>query len=254
MRWYFIALLYKRKKSEIDLWPSQIEGAKRAIDQADNLVVSLPTSAGKTRIGELCILRCLAAGKRVLFVTPLRALSAQTEVGLRKTFTPLGKSVSTLYGSIGTSDFEQDAIRTKDIVVGTPEKLDFALRNDPSLIDDVGLIVLDEGHMIGLNEREIRYEVQIQRLLKRPDADARRIVCLSAILPEGDQLEDFVNWLRRDEEGEAVKSDWRPTDLRFGEVVWRVKVGRLILMWVMREPFVPGFIAIIYSIATKPWC
>ncbi len=242
LRWYFIALLYKRKKSEIDLWPSQIEGAKRAVNQADNLVVSLPTSAGKTRIGELCILRCLAAGKRVLFVTPLRALSAQTEVGLRKTFTPLGKSVSTLYGSIGTSDFEQDAIRTKDIVVGTPEKLDFALRNDPSLIDDVGLIVLDEGHMIGLNEREIRYEVQIQRLLKRQDADSRRIVCLSAILPEGDQLEDFVKWLRRDEEGEAVKSGWRPTDLLFGEVVWNGQRGRLNITVGEEQSFVPGFI------------
>lgn len=242
LRWYFMALLYKRKKSEIDLWPSQLEGAKRAINQADNLVVSLPTSAGKTRIGELCILRCLAAGKRVLFVTPLRALSAQTEVGLRKTFTPLGKSVSTLYGSIGTSDFEQDAIRTKDIVVGTPEKLDFALRNDPSLIDDVGLIVLDEGHMIGLNEREIRYEVQIQRLLKRPDADSRRIVCLSAVLTEGDQLEDFVKWLRQDEEGESVNSEWRPTDLLFGEAVWNGQRGRLNLTVGEVQSFVPGFI------------
>lgn len=229
LRKFFVALLYKRKKSEINLWPSQIEGAKRAIDITDNLVVSLPTSAGKTRIGELCILRCLAEGKRVLFVTPLRALSAQTEVGLRNTFLPLGYTVSTLYGSIGTSDFEQDTIRTKDIVVGTPEKLDFAIRNDPSLIDDVGLVILDEGHMIGLNEREIRYEVQIQRLLKRPDANARRIVCLSAILPEGDQLEDFVKWLRRDEEGEAVKSEWRPTDLVFGEVLWNshFESGRL---------------------------
>ena len=50
------------------------------------------------------------------------------------------------------------------------EKLDFALRNDPSLIDDVGLIVLDEGHMIGPSEREIRYETLVQRLLRRSDA------------------------------------------------------------------------------------
>ena len=206
--------------------------------------MSLPTSAGKTRIGELCILRCLAERKRVLFVTPLRALSAQTEVGLRKTFLPLGFSVSTLYGSIGTSDFEQDTIRTKDIVVGTPEKLDFAIRNDPSLIDDVGLVILDEGHMIGLNEREIRYEVQIQRLLKRSDANARRIVCLSAILPEGDQLEDFVGWLRRDEEGEAVISNWRPTDLLYGEVLWnrRSKSGRLNIKVGEENSFVNEFI------------
>ena len=49
----------------------------------------------------------------------------------------------------------------------------------------LGLVILDEGHMIGLGEREVRYEVQIQRLLNRADADNRRVVCLSAILPEG---------------------------------------------------------------------
>src|SRR3546814_3912560 len=48
---------------------------------------------------------------------------------------------------------------------------------------DVGLIVLDEGHMIGPSERKIRYETLVQRLLRRADSADRRIVCLSAILP-----------------------------------------------------------------------
>lgn len=242
LRWLFIASLYKRNKAEIELWPSQLEGAKRAVNDTDNLVVSLPTSAGKTRVAELCILRCLAIGKRVLFITPLRALSAQTEHSLRKTFLPLGKSVSSLYGSMGASNFEQDVLRTQDIVVGTPEKLDFALRNDSSLIDDVGLVILDEGHMIGLSEREINYEVQIQRLLKRYDAENRRIVCLSAILPSGDQFDDFVGWLRKDQEGDAIQSDWRPTDLRFGEIIWREGVGKLEFSIGEEHPFINGFV------------
>jgi DEAD/DEAH box helicase len=83
LRELFIALLHRRSKAEVDLWPSQIEAAARAVDQSDDLVVSLPTSAGKTRIAELCILRCLAGGKRVVFITPLRALSAQTETTLQ---------------------------------------------------------------------------------------------------------------------------------------------------------------------------
>jgi superfamily II DNA/RNA helicase len=220
LRELFIALLQSRQRAEVDLWPSQVDAASRAVDQTDNLVVSLPTSAGKTRIAELCILRCLAGGKRVVFVTPLRALSAQTETTLQRTFGPLGRTISALYGSIGVSGFDEDAIRERDIVVATPEKLDFALRNEPSLLDDVGLLVFDEGHMIGLEEREVRYEVQIQRLLRRSDAATRRIVCLSAILPEGDQLDDFAAWLRRDQSGGVIKNDWRPTRLRFGEVVW----------------------------------
>ena len=212
------------------------------LDAGTNLVLSLPTSAGKTRIAELCILACLARGKRIVFVTPLRALSAQTEVGLRRTFAPLGKSVSSLYGSIGASGADVDALRSTDIVVATPEKLDFALRSDPTLLDDVGLVVLDEGHMIGLGEREVRYEAQIQRLLRRSDAAGRRIVCLSAILPDGHQLEDFAAWLTRDQPDGLIKDDWRPTRLRFGEVEWKGQHAQLNVSVGDEKPFIPKFV------------
>lgn len=247
LRKLFIASLYRRSKSEVELWPSQLQAAQRVLDAGTNLVLSLPTSAGKTRIAELCILACLAKGKRIVFVTPLRALSAQTEVGLRRTFTPLGKSVSSLYGSIGASGTDVDALRSTDIVVATPEKLDFALRSDPTLLDDVGLVVLDEGHMIGLGEREVRYEAQIQRLLRRSDADGRRIVCLSAILPEGHQLEDFAAWLTRDQPDGLIKDDWRPTRLRFGEIDWKGQHAQLNVSVGDEKPFIPKFV-----VAKKP--
>lgn len=247
LRKIFIASLYRRSRAEIELWPSQLQAARRVLDAGTNLVLSLPTSAGKTRIAELCILASLARGKRVVFVTPLRALSAQTEVGLRRTFAPLGKTVSSLYGSIGASGADIDALRLTDIVVATPEKLDFALRSDATLLDDVGLVVLDEGHMIGLDEREVRFEAQIQRLLHRSDAAQRRIVCLSAILPDGDQLEDFVAWLTRDHHEGLIKDDWRPTRLRFGEVDWKGQHAQLNVNVGDEKPFIPRFV-----VAKKP--
>ena len=247
LRKLFIASLYRRSRAEVELWPSQLHAARRVLDADTNLVLSLPTSAGKTRIAELCILACLAQGRRIVFVTPLRALSAQTEVGLRRTFAPLGKSVSSLYGSIGASGTDIDALRSTDIVVATPEKLDFALRSDPTLLDAVGLVVLDEGHMIGLGEREVRYEAQIQRLLRRSDAAARRIVCLSAILPDGNQLEDFAAWLTRDQLDGLIKDDWRPTRLRFGEVDWKGQHAQLNVSVGDEKPFIPKFV-----VAKKP--
>lgn len=227
LRRLFIAKLRRHPKAEIDLWPSQLLAAERAIDTTDDIVAALPTSAGKTRIAEICILRTLSFGMRVVFVTPLRALSAQTEKTLRHTFAPLGFTISSLYGSSGATGDDVDSLKNRDIVVSTPEKLDFALRNDPSLLDNVGLIVLDEAHTIGAGEREVRYEVLVQRLLKRDDALTRRIVCLSAILPQGDQLKDFVSWIRQDQSGGAVTLNWRPTRQRFGEIVWRTKDARL---------------------------
>ncbi|VVE04990.1 putative helicase HelY [Pandoraea horticolens] len=244
LRKLFIASLHRRRRAEIELWPSQLPAANRVLDFDANLVLSLPTSAGKTRIAELCILACLARRKRVVFVTPLRALSAQTEVGLRRTFSPLGKTVSSLYGSIGASGTDVDALRARDVVVATPEKLDFALRSDPDLLDDVGLVVLDEGHMIGLGEREVRYEAQIQRLLRRADAASRRIICLSAILPDGEQLDDFAAWLTGDKVDGLIKDSWRPTRLRFGEVDWKPQgqYAQLSITVGDETPFVPKFI------------
>lgn len=226
LRSLFVASLLSRGIAELDLWPSQIEITKRLADSTDNIVASLPTSAGKTRIAELCILRALATGHRVVFVTPLRALSAQTERTLRKTFGPLGFEISTLYGSAGASYHDIDSLAHRHIVVSTPEKLDFALRNNPDLLNDVSLLVLDEGHMLGPTEREIRYEVLIQRLLRRPDAKSRRIVCLSAMLPSGAEMDDFVTWLRQEKPGSPITSSWRPTRQRFGRVIWNGSTAR----------------------------
>jgi len=184
----------------------------------------------------------LSSTRRVLIVTPLRALSAQTERSFRKIFAPLGFSVSSLYGASGLSAGDEDALRTREIIIATPEKLDFALRSDASLIDDVGLIVLDEGHMIGPSEREIRYETLVQRLLRRGDAADRRIVCLSAILPSGDELDDLTAWIRSDEPGEPVRSDWRPTRQRFGALTWRGKDALLRLDLDEDGPFLDKFV------------
>ena len=242
LRRLFISSLYARKTSEVELWPSQREAARRSTDVTDDLVVALPTSAGKTRVAEIAALMTLSSARRVLIVTPLRALSAQTERSFRRTFAPLGFSVSSLYGASGLSAGDEDALRTREIIIATPEKLDFALRSDPSLIDDVGLIVLDEGHMIGPSEREIRYETLVQRLLRRTDAQSRRIVCLSAILPSGEELDDLTAWIRSDEPGAPVLSDWRPTRQRFGTLTWRGQDALLRLDLNRNGPFIDKFV------------
>jgi superfamily II DNA/RNA helicase len=241
LRRTFVASLFARGRSEIDLWPSQLHVVKRIFDDPQDLVVALPTSAGKTRIAELCILACLAQGRRTMYVTPLRALSAQTEQILDRTFAPLGARISSLYGSVGVTDVDENALRSSEIVVATPEKLDFALRSDPSVLDDVDLIVLDEGHMIGPSEREVRYEAQIQRLLCRADSHSRRIVCLSAVFPSGHELDDFVAWITDDQAGGLHREDWRPTQQRFGLVEWRGDHARLTMTIGDEHPFIPRY-------------
>ncbi len=251
LKHFFIGELYSRRIAEVELWPSQLLAAQRAVDVTDDLVVALPTSAGKTRIAEVAALMTLASGRRVLIVTPLRALSAQTERSFRRVFSPLGFTVSSLYGSSGVAGTDEDALREQSIVIATPEKLDFALRNDPSIIDDVGLIVLDEGHMIGPSEREIRYESLVQRLLRRSDHANRRIVCLSAVLPEGDQLNDLTAWIRNDAPGAPIQSNWRPTRQRFGTLAWLGASARLSFDLEADAPFIRHFLPQVPAISPR---
>ena len=128
----------------------------------------------------------LSTGKRILIVTPLRALSAQTERLFRKTFGPLGFSVSSLYGASGMAPGDDDALRERNIVISTPEKLDFALRNDASLIDNIGLIVLDEGHIAILNHlRDIVYWFSLGKwkyLFCRIPLTNRSLICSKQVV------------------------------------------------------------------------
>lgn len=244
LRQEFIAQLGTRRPPHIELWPSQLAAAARAVDPTDDLVIALPTSAGKTRIAELCILRALADIKRVIYVTPLRALSAQIERVLAKTFVPLGGTVTSLYGASGATIADTKTLASASVVVATPEKLDFAIRQDPDVLNDVGLIVFDEGHMIGVGSREIRYEVLIQRLLRRADAVTRRIVCLSAMFNADDPyFKDFADWLRSDVPGNPVNVQWRPTRQRLATLDWssRSNTGRLSFLD-DEKPFVPKFV------------
>jgi hypothetical protein len=242
----FISQMGARRPPQMGLWPSQLDAARRAVDTSDDLVIALPTSAGKTRIAELCILSTLASGKRVVYVTPLRALSAQVERLLARTFVPLGFSVTSLYGAAGATVADTETLATAKIVVSTPEKLDFAIRQDAAVLDDVGLIVFDEGHMIGLGSRELRYEALVQKLLHRPDADHRRIVCLSAMFnAEDPYFEDFTKWLRSDDPGEPVQVAWRPTRQRLSTLDWSERSESATLNFLdEEEAFVPNFIKV----------
>jgi replicative superfamily II helicase len=245
LRANFIVQMGVRQPPQMELWPSQLDAASRAVDPTDDLVIALPTSAGKTRIAELCILTTLAIRKRVVYVTPLRALSAQVERVLARTFVPLGFIVTSLYGATGVTVADTQTLAEANIIIATPEKLDFAIRQDPTVLDDVGLIVFDEGHMIGLGSRELRYEALVQRLLRRTDAHQRRIVCLSAMFNAQDPyFEDFTRWLRSDEAGAPVQVSWRPTRQRLATLDWSTSSESARLKFIEEEAFVPNFVKV----------
>ncbi len=175
-----------------------------------------------------------------MYVTPLRKrYPPQIEIGLARTFRPLGFTVTSVYGASGVAASDIETLKSAAIVVATPEKLDFAIRQESTVIDDVGLIVLDEGHMIGLSERDIRYEMLLQRLLRREDAAERRLVCLSAVFAKGEAFDDFTAWLRSDGAWDGDSVHVAAHAQRPATIEWQGGRGRLELEVEGETPFVP---------------
>lgn len=221
----FSRVLVCRKISEFEIWPSQMEPARQIFEGESSFAAALPTSAGKTRIAELATFKTLLSGKRVVYVTPLRALSAQVERSLRRIFGPLGYSVSALYGAQGISAVDEATFDENDIVVATPEKAGFALRNAPELFDKVGLTVFDEAHMVSSESRGVAYEALILTLKRRDDRAGRRMLALSALLPEVEtSTAAFSKWLSDGAYEKPIGSpviqgqSWRPTRQCFGKI------------------------------------
>ncbi|KAL0037105.1 hypothetical protein WJX79_000589 [Trebouxia sp. C0005] len=126
-----------------------------------SVLVCAPTGAGKTAIAEAAAVAVLARGQRVIYTTPLKALSNQKLFEMRERFGAERAGLSTGDASIQTDSpiMVMTTEILRNILYRTEE--DSAADDDSSIRDslgDVGLIVLDEVHYLGNEGRGTVWE------------------------------------------------------------------------------------------------
>jgi helicase len=181
-----------------ELYPPQAETVDAGICAGENVMAAIPTASGKTLIAQLAMLTADGPG---LYIVPLRALATEKHA----TFSELpGVDVG-----IATGDYDSPAaeLADHDIVVATSEKVDSAIRNGASWVDDIGCVVVDEVHLLGQADRGPTLEVTLAHL--RRLTPGVQLVALSATVANADEIADWLG-------AELVESDWRPVDLRTG--------------------------------------
>ncbi|SEM57594.1 Helicase conserved C-terminal domain-containing protein [bacterium A37T11] len=225
-----------RRISRFEFWTSQLRAIEGGlIEEDNNFIVQMPTSAGKTFIAELSILNALLKypGQRCIYIAPFRALTNEKETDLAEYLSKLGYSVSALSGSYEIDEFEDIVLDTTDVLVATPEKMDLLLRLNPNYFLDVALMVVDEGHIIGdISPRASLLEFLIIRL--RMKVPGLRTLFISAVMPP-ENANEYSIWLNgqpdkvlrsrlhRDETAE----EWEPTRKLIGRFDWMGSSGRI---------------------------
>jgi len=202
------AIEFLKSEGFAKLYPPQADSVKSGLLDGKSILVSAPTASGKTLIALLAMMSYLSKNKgKVIYLSPLRALAAEKFTEFKKLEkVALGNKVKV---AISTGDFEniEKNLEKSNVLILTNEKMDSIIRHGAEWVDDIGLVISDEVHLIGDESRGPTLEMiltQLKLLETKP-----QIVGLSATITNSDEIAD---WL----ECKLVKNDWRPVPLSEG--------------------------------------
>ena len=187
----------------VNLHPPQAEAIPVAL-QGHNIVAAIPTASGKSLIGYIPALQMMVEKHRkVLYIVPLKALASEKKEDFDK-FSKLG-----IRSHMSTGDLDSDDknLEDADVVVATSEKADSMIRHGSRWIEQVGLVIADEIHMIHDPGRGPTLEVTLTKLIRRNRK--LQIIALSATMSNAF---DLAEWLH----ARLIESDWRPIPLKEG--------------------------------------
>jgi len=187
-----------------ELYPPQVDILKRNLLKEKNLVVAMPTAAGKTFVATLAMIDKLSTKRgKIIYIVPLVALANEKYEYYKKFFQ--GKYKVAI--SVGDLDSADPWLNDYDIIICTTEKLDSLIRHGVNWISEISLIVADEIHLINDPSRGPTLEI-ILTLLRELSPRAQ-IFALSATIRNAKEIADWIN-------ANLLFSDFRPVKLYEG--------------------------------------
>jgi helicase len=186
------------------LYPPQEMALKRGILGGKSVLMTTPTASGKTLIAMMAIYKALKKNRKAVYLTPLRALASEKYDNMKVLENlDFGRKIKVM-AATGDYDSPGKELAAADIIVLTNEKMDTLFRHNAEWLDEVGLFVSDEVHLIADRERGATLEMMLTKIRKHYPQS--QIVTLSATVANSYEIAD---WLAC----ELIESDWRPTKL-----------------------------------------
>ncbi|SMQ55940.1 unnamed protein product [Zymoseptoria tritici ST99CH_3D7] len=192
---------HKRPEKPARTWPFTLDPFQEvsisSIERNESVLVSAHTSAGKTVVAEYAIAQCLKNNQRVIYTSPIKALSNQKY-----------REFQAEFGDVGLMTGDVTINPTATCLVMTTEILRSMLYRGSEIMREVAWVVFDEVHYMRDKTRGVVWEETIILL-----PDKVRYVFLSATIPNAMQ---FAEWIVKthNQPCHVVYTDFRPTPLQ----------------------------------------
>src|SRR5919201_2290324 len=123
--------------------------AMAALEQGESVLVTAPSGAGKTLVADFAAIRAMATGRKLVYTTPIKALSNQK-------YRQLLAQHGAAYAGIATGDTVVN--RDAPLLVMTTEILRNLLVVSRDPLREIGYVVVDEIHFLSDEERGVVWE------------------------------------------------------------------------------------------------
>uniref|UniRef100_A0A0K3CKK7 BY PROTMAP: gi/647394422/emb/CDR35651.1/ RHTO0S01e04082g1_1 [Rhodosporidium toruloides] n=1 Tax=Rhodotorula toruloides TaxID=5286 RepID=A0A0K3CKK7_RHOTO len=168
-----------------------------SIQRNESVLVSAHTSAGKTVVAEYAIAQCLKEGQRVVYTSPIKALSNQKY-----------REMLAEFGDVGLMTGDVTINPTASCLVMTTEILRSMLYRGSEIMREVAWVIFDEIHYMRDKERGVVWEETIILLPHKV-----HYVFLSATIPNAMEFAEWICTIHQ-QPCHVVYTDYRPTPLQ----------------------------------------
>ena len=185
-----------------------------------SVVLTLPTSSGKTLIAEFRILQALnqfdTESGWIAYLAPTRALVNQITRRLRSDFADINCVVEKVSPALEIDGLESEMLQDRSIdeqfriLVTTPEKFDLMLRGgwEEKIRRPLTLVVVDEAHGIGTPIRGLRLELLLATINR--ECRYAQFLLLTPFIRNAKRI---ASWLAPDSNKSiGIDLDWVPND------------------------------------------
>lgn len=167
------------------------------LERNESVLVSAHTSAGKTAVAEYAIAMAFRDKQRVIYTSPLKALSNQKYRELSQEF----KDVGLMTGDVTISPNASCLVMTTEILRGM-------LYRGSEVLKEVAWVIFDEIHYMKDRERGVVWEESIIFL-----PPAIKMVFLSATMSNATEFAEWICSIHK-QPCHVVYTDFRPTPLQ----------------------------------------
>lgn len=199
-----------KKKGVLQMFDWQVEclSNSKVLFEHANLVYSAPTSAGKTLVSEILLLKTvLERNKKVLLILPFISVVREKMFYLQDLLTPAGYRVEGFFGGYTPPG----GFESIHVAICTIEKANSIVNKllEQGKLDEIGTVVVDEVHLISDAGRGYILELLLAKILymSRKNALQIQVITMSATLANVQLLQ---HWLG----AELYITNFRPVALQ----------------------------------------